>query len=312
MSASTAAPAKKAAKKAAKKITEAKPAALIDDLLPNAHNPRKPWKTDKQRKAFLQSLQTFGDLSGIVFNRTTQQLVGGHKRVAEFREQHSELKITEKLTAPDASGSVAYGQVILEDGTSFAYREVEWAKAKESAANLAANKWGAEWDMPKVSDLLAEVKDGGFDMVLTGFDEEELSSITKEFGEGGSSSEGGEGGDGSPYTTKITAPVYQITGEKPPVNTLTDTSKSDKFIARIQKAKIPADIKHFLTVAAGRHVVFDYSRIAEFYAHAAADVQLLMEESALVIIDYDKAIENGYVALSEDLKTLYTENDDIA
>lgn len=304
MSARKAAPAKKAAKKIAAKHVE-----QVADLLPNARNPRKPWRNEKQRKQFLQSLQTFGDLSGIVFNRTTQQLVGGHKRVAEFKNQHSELRITEKLDALDACGTAAYGQVILADGTRFAYREVEWSKPKEAAANLAANKWSADWDMAGVSDLLAEVKDGGFELALTGFDDDELAAITEEFGEGGSSQGNGEGGDGTPYTTKITAPVYQITGENPPVSSLIDTAKSDKFISRINKAKIPDDIKHFLTIAARRHVVFDYSRIAEFYAHADAATQLLMEESALVIIDYDKAIENGYVALAEDLKTLYTESE---
>lgn len=180
MSARKAAPATKAAKKPVKqavKSKDAKPAEQITDLLPNARNPRKPWKSDKQRKDFLHSLQTFGDLSGIVFNRTTQQLVGGHKRVEEFKEQHSELKITEQLTTPDASGTVAYGQVILEDGTRFAYREVEWEKPKEAAANLAANKWGAEWDLAGVTDLMSEAKEGGFDLECTGFDLPEVTAL---------------------------------------------------------------------------------------------------------------------------------------
>lgn len=175
MSARKAAPAKKAAKKIAAKHVE-----QVADLLPNARNPRKPWKNDKQRKDFLQSLQTFGDLSGIVFNRSTQQLVGGHKRVAEFKEQHSELKISERLTKADASGTVAYGQVILEDGTRFAYREVEWAAPKEAAANLAANKWGADWLLEGVTDLMAEAKDGGFDLAVTGFDLKEIETLTSD------------------------------------------------------------------------------------------------------------------------------------
>ncbi len=47
-----------------------------------------------------------------------------------------------------------------------------------------------------------------------------------------------------------------------------------------------------------------YKNIAEYYAHAPAEIQELMEESALVIIDYNNAIRNGYVQLSEDLKSL--------
>lgn len=48
-------------------------------------------------------------------------------------------------------------------------------------------------------------------------------------------------------------------------------------------------------MAASRHVVFRYDRIAEYYCHAPKEVQELMEESALVIIDFDDAIEGGYV-----------------
>lgn len=56
--------------------------------------------------------------------------------------------------------------------------------------------------------------------------------------------------------------------------------------------------------AATRHYAFNYKNIAEYYAHAPAEIQELMEESALVIIDYNNAIRNGYVQLSEDLKSL--------
>ena len=35
-----------------------------------------------------------------------------------------------------------------------------------------------------------------------------------------------------------------------------------------------------------------------------------MEESALVIIDFEKALENGYVSLSEEIKKEYMENNE--
>jgi hypothetical protein len=37
-------------------------------------------------------------------------------------------------------------------------------------------------------------------------------------------------------------------------------------------------------------------------------MQLLMESSALVIIDFEKAIELGYVKLCEDIKRQYLED----
>ena len=46
------------------------------------------------------------------------------------------------------------------------------------------------------------------------------------------------------------------------------------------------------------HSVFNYRNIAEYYAHATPEMQRLMERSALVIIDVDNAIANGYAKLS--------------
>ena len=65
--------------------------------------------------------------------------------------------------------------------------------------------------------------------------------------------------------------------------------------------------KKFLRFAASRHIVFTYSKIADYYAHASAEMQSLMEESALVIIDMDDAIANGYVVLSEKMQQLIDE-----
>ena len=42
-----------------------------------------------------------------------------------------------------------------------------------------------------------------------------------------------------------------------------------------------------LLLAATRHIVFNYQMLAEFYSQADKKVQELMEESGLVIIDFD-------------------------
>ena len=53
----------------------------------------------------------------------------------------------------------------------------------------------------------------------------------------------------------------------------------------------------FLKYAAARHLAFNYSKIADYYAHQGKEMQALMEKSALVIIDLNDAIANGYVTL---------------
>lgn len=174
--------------------------ASVGDLSANPKNPRKPWKDSKTRESFLHSLQSFGDLSGIVYNLTSKQLVGGHKRVAEFKADGAAAKlcVTDRRATPDASGSVAYGYVEMSNGVRFAYREVRWDKAKEAAANLAANKWGAEWDLPAVADMLTEAQQGGFDLELTGFDLPEVDALLSNHDGGHTGNAGGDNeGEGS-------------------------------------------------------------------------------------------------------------------
>jgi hypothetical protein len=146
----------------------------LDALAANPANPRKPW-TDDQDVAFRRSLLEFGDLSGIVRNLTTGQLVGGHKRVEAFRAATA-TSVTRIPQEPDAQGTVAHGYVIV-DGSRFAYREVRWTPAQETLANLAANRWGAEWDWQRVAESLQAVATFDMDLALTGFNPEELQPL---------------------------------------------------------------------------------------------------------------------------------------
>lgn len=103
----------------------------------------------------------------------------------------------------------------------------------------------------------------------------------------------------SPYTGKIEVPIYDIKGESLALSDLYDKSKTKELIAEIEAADIPENIKEFLKVSAYRHTIFNYANIAEYYAESPAEVQELMEKSALVIIDYDKAVEGGFIKLSQ-------------
>ena len=91
---------------------------------------------------------------------------------------------------------------------------------------------------------------------------------------------------------------------------LYDDAKCRGIIEEIDASELPETEKEFLRVAAYRHVVFDYTKIAEFYAAATPECQKLMERSALVIIDVDDAIANGYVTMSEAIDRLRGEDTD--
>ena len=89
---------------------------------------------------------------------------------------------------------------------------------------------------------------------------------------------------------------------------LFDPNKALELIEEIESSTATKEEKAFLISCAQRHLVFNYKNIADYYAHSNKEVQELMEKSALVIIDFDKAIENGYIELSEGIKKLYQED----
>ena len=106
------------------------------------------------------------------------------------------------------------------------------------------------------------------------------------------------------YTTKVGIPQYLPSQEKPDILSLCDERKVLKLIDEINASNVTAEEKRFLIKAASRHYVFNYSRIADYYAHSSKEMQELMEKSALVLIDIDDAIANGYVELSSFIKNL--------
>jgi len=141
--------------------------------------------------------------------------------------------------------------------------------------NVSGGEW--DWDMLANEWDLAQLEDWGLDVL----------NKDKELDDN--------------YTSKVDSPIYEIKEGKPSVNELFDTTIYDNLIEEIEKAEIQEEDKEFLRYAAKRHIVFNYAKIAEYYAHSSKEVQGLIENSALVIIDYEKAIEKGFVKLHETL-----------
>lgn len=172
----------------------------------------------------------------------------------------------------------------------------ELTQEEIDAYRLADNKTAefASWDAEKVTEEI--MKCGDIDMKAFGFSDEDITGeIKRAQGE---------------YSKKIKIPQYEPIGLSITLDDCADTKKTDELIAEIKAADIPGDVKHFLIEAAHRHTVFNYRNIAEFYAKATPEVQRLMEKSALVIIDIDDAIANGYVKLTKEVESLIGDQDD--
>jgi hypothetical protein len=109
------------------------------------------------------------------------------------------------------------------------------------------------------------------------------------------------------YTKKIEAPIYEPKHQKPHIITIYNECKTKQLIREIDESNLAEDEKAFLRSAAHRHTVFNYEMAADYYAHAAPEMQRLMEKSALVIIDFDAAIAHGFVRLCDEIKTQFLE-----
>lgn len=158
------------------------------------------------------------------------------------------------------------------------------------AFRLADNKVAefSQWDEDKLMQELESL--GEIDMSLYGF----------EFPE----DEEDENAEDDTYTDKTNIPQYDITGDVPDLSELVNEEKTNELLDEIENSDLDYNEKEFLKLAAQRHLVFNYKKVAEYYAAASPEMQELMEKSALVIIDYNDAIMNGYTQLSEKIQKL--------
>ena len=198
---------------------------------------------------------------------TDNTIIGGHQR----------KKILETLMGYDPDYEI---DVRLPD------RELSIDEVRE--LNVRLNKNVAEWNFDVLANSfeLDDLRDWGFE-------EDELKI---------------EGWDAEPlYTPKIETPIYEPRGEKPNINDIYNADRAEELIDEIKKFDISEEEKLFLILAAYRHVVFNYGRIADYYAHSEKTTQRLMENSALVIVDINKAIEDGYTRFTDEVTELYLE-----
>ena len=156
--------------------TEIKEAVKVGDLRQATYNPRKITKEQLARLG--RALKEFGDLGGIVYNRRTGNLVGGHQRVKHL-DPAWPIKVDHDVE--DAVGTVGIGHIKTPFGV-FAFREVDWSLEKEMAANIACNKQGGSFDDDKLREVMQDLSEAQFDLELTGFGQDELPGLLDDIG----------------------------------------------------------------------------------------------------------------------------------
>jgi hypothetical protein len=247
---------------------------LVADLIPYAANSRT--HSDAQVAQIAASIKEFGWTNPILVSGDNS-IIAGHGRLLAAR----------KLGMDEVPA------IVLD----------HLSKAQQRALVIADNQLAlnAGWDMKMLKAEIEDLDLENFNLEILGFDESFLDALLETTPSGDAD---------NPYTDKVKIPTYEPQGEKPLVEELYDDKKAVDLIAAIQSSNLSEKEKHFLMSAASRHIVFDYAKIANFYAHSSADCQELMENSALVIIDFDKAIQNGFAKLTDEISNMFPSGED--
>ena len=125
-----------------------------EQLMPAKYNPRKDLKPgDAEYEKLKKSLEEFGYVEPVIWNKTTGNVVGGHQR----------LKVLLSMGMTDIDCVV-----------------VELSDEKEKALNVALNKISGDWDKNKLALLIADLQGADFDVSLTGFDPAEIDDLFKD------------------------------------------------------------------------------------------------------------------------------------
>lgn len=245
---------------------------LLSTLVNDPNNARKHDK--KNLMAIKGSLAKFGQQKPIVVDHNNVVIAGNGTLQAAIELGWTEIDIVRS----DLEGFNATAYALADNRTS----EL------------------AEWDKTILNATLDSLHKADFDLLNIGFGLDDWDQI-KDYEV-----------DDELYSKKVEAPIYEIKGEKPKVSDLADSSKTKQLIAEINATQdLPDELSYFLKQAAQRHTIFNYEKIAEYYANSSPEIQNLMEKSALVIIDFNKAIENGFIVMTKDLAAGYLANEDI-
>ena len=126
----------------------------VKDLLPADYNPRKDLQPgDPEYEKLKRSIEQFGYVEPVIWNKQTGRVVGGHQRL--------KVLIDSGITEVDV--------VVVDMNTE-----------KEKALNIALNKINGEWDTDKLALVIADLQGADFDVSLTGFDPEELDDLFRD------------------------------------------------------------------------------------------------------------------------------------
>lgn len=123
----------------------------IEQLNPAKYNPRKDLQPgDAEYEKLLRSVEEFGYVEPIIWNKRTGNIVGGHQR----------FKVLKQLGFSEIDCVV-----------------VDMDEAREKALNIALNKISGDWDTAKLADVFRDIEQYGISLDITGFEAPEIDKL---------------------------------------------------------------------------------------------------------------------------------------
>lgn len=267
-------------------------------LTENEENPRQITKENFAK--LVKSIVVFPKMLDIrpVVTDGAYRVLGGNMRTRALAAIQK-MDATEIRAKLDEDGRFSEGEKIAiteywmgwkEKPTVKVVKADDLTEAQKREFIIKDNAGFGEWDMDKLANEWDDVP-------LTEWGVPDWMNMPE--------GNDGDEDDENNYERKIVPPVYEPSDEDVSPQEVYDKEKTERLIADIEAADIDEEMREFLKVAAYRHVEFNYERIADLYAKANPEVQRMMEDSALVIVDIDKAIADGFVKISKDFMEQY-------
>lgn len=155
---------------------------------------------------------------------------------------------------------------------------VDWPEEKQKEFVIKDNLESGEWDWEKLGNEWDKDKLEEWGMITDWDKKDELNPD---------------------YSQKLGEVIYE---PKQTNHIISDLYQPEhKFDADIDKIQ-NAELKELLKARAFNFYNFNYSKIADYYAYQATpEEQRIMERLALVLLDKDKLIENGFADIIESI-----------
>ena len=153
----------------------------VSELLPADYNPRRDLKPgDPEYEKLKRSIEQFGYVDPVIWNKRTGRVVGGHQR----------LKVLKDCGVTDLECVV-----------------VDLSEEKEKALNIALNKISGDWDKEKLALLITDLQGTDLDVSLTGFDAAEIDVLFR------ASRQGDVVEDGFDIDDELSKPTFSKLGD---------------------------------------------------------------------------------------------------